>query len=460
MKSKLLGRPGGVSLGILLASLLCTLNSKAADPSSYADGFEAAVLNAFWTPDLFNGTATVGNTQVHNGTNALILQTTSGGQKNLFLRHAFGKLQYGKVSAWVYDNLHHIYFGFGIQNTTAESCTTGIGVQDWDTSAYYYGVNCAGGKTAVPRSIGWHKFEIECTPSRTILSIDGNVIRDVNEPHPFNLIQIHTSGPGSGTTLWDDFIFEAAPEPVPIQITSLNRNGQMTWTNVDGFINGLFTVEWASQPGTNWHSTWAGLDAFRVSSNSTTVEVPMLYRVRAVTNLVIPWVTGGQLQFNVTNAVGSNWTENIKTLSQVRPTAGNGKDYALVEVIENGEMSTHYMRSTDAAVYRLDRKTLTDIVEFMIAPVGTTWTNYNYEGVFTLKVSVEAVETVNTPAGTFPNCLKFHKIALDAGPGETAEWFEWIYPGFGMVKWIDHWVEPAENPPVVHVLQSWSVTVP
>jgi len=186
----------------------------------------------------------------------------------------------------------------------------------------------------------------------------------------------------------------------------------------------------------------------------------MFYRVKAVTNLFIPWIPGAELNFAVTNAVGSNWIEQIKILGLVKPSAGGGKKYALVENTQRGEMKTHLLRSTAAAVFRLDSKTLADDQEFMVAPVGTAWTNYNYEGQITLKVAVEAIETVTVPAGTFPNCYKFHKTALNAPPGETAEWFEWICPGFGVVQWIDYWVDPSDNPPVVHHLQSWSVTAP
>ena len=102
---------------------------------------------------------------------------------------------------------------------------------------------------------------------------------------------------------------------------------------------------------------------------------------------------------------------------------------------------------------RLDQNTLAETVEWLAAPVGTTWTNFNYEGQFTRKVTIEAVETVTVGAGTFDSCLKFHKQALDSSD-PTPEWYEWIKPGFGMVKWVDYW--GVENGPIVYELQSFS----
>ena len=40
------------------------------------------------------------------------------------------------------------------------------------------------------------------------------------------------------------------------------------------------------------------------------------------------------------------------------------------------------------------------------------------------------------------------------GGGPTDYWQEWIAPGVGMVKWVDYWMDPADNPPAVHELQS------
>lgn len=440
---------------ILLVSLLFNPVARAADPASYTDDFEGATLNPFWTAYEQNGAVVChSTTQAHAGAAAVLLQGTGGGQKYVWITHTFETPQYGKVSVWVYDTKEYIYFDLILGNSE-----TVIGNQDWNFDYYYYGANGTGGMSSAPRSVGWHKFEINCTVNAQILTVDNQTVYSGPGGRPFNEIKLNVSGPGpgSGSIAFDDFSFEAAPAPAPIQITSLKGNGQLTWTNLPELNNGAFTIEWAATLGTNWHSGWEGLQAFRGAGPATMVEVPMFYRVKCVTNLFIPWTPGAQLTFAVSNIAGNSWTEKAKVLGLVKPSAGNGKEYALLENTEAGQMKLHLMRSTDSAVYRIDPTTLTDNQEFFIAPVGTTWTNLNYNGQFTRVVAVEAIETVTVPAGVFTNCYKFHKTVLNPPPGETADWYEWICPGFGMVKWVDYWVDSAENPPVTHNLQSWQL---
>ena len=70
------------------------------------------------------------------------------------------------------------------------------------------------------------------------------------------------------------------------------------------------------------------------------------------------------------------------------------------------------------------------------------------------------MNNVNPPGGTFANCYKFHKQALDYSGPEGAEWYEWMKPGFGLVKWVDYRVDAGEDPPVVYQLQSSTVPAP
>jgi len=154
------------------------------------------------------------------------------------------------------------------------------------------------------------------------------------------------------------------------------------------------------------------LQSFPVTGLCSTVSVPMIYRVKCVSNLFMPMPIGGQLAFSVSNAAGGTWTEQMTCLGLTKPSAGGGREYALIEDVEYGQMSLQLMRSTEGAVYRFDPKTLTENLEFQMGPVGTFWTNYNYEGQLTLRVSVEAIETVVVPAGTFAGCYRFRKQAV------------------------------------------------
>ena len=240
-----------------------------------------------------------------------------------------------------------------------------------------------------------------------------------------------------------------------IEITSLASNGRLTWTN--SFTNGLFSIEWAPAMGTNWHNNWNSLQNFWVSGRTNTVDVPMFYRVKCETNLLMPTPVGSQVVLSVSNALGNVWTQQVQCLGYVRPSAAGTNDYALFAVVTHGSMSMALLRSTDTQVFWLDPCSLTEELNWQIAPVGTTWTNFNHECQYTLKVSVDAIEDVTVPAGTFTSCYKFHTQALSGSSSPTPYYYEWIKPGFGTVKWVDYW---TDNGPDVYELQSWSVPTP
>ena len=429
----------------------------AADPAAFTDDFEAGTLNSFWATTIQNGTLTLNTNQVHAGSQAVLFNGSGSGQKEIDLTHTFSTPQYGRVSVWVYDYKDYIYFTLFAKNTALGTSAT-IGVQDWDGSGYYYGpFSGTGGKTPFGRTVGWHHFTIKATTAALTIEIDDQVMYSGSGGVPFDQIILHLQGPGTGRVSWDEFSFEAAAVPPPVQITSLSGNGQLTWTNLPAFANGLFTIEWAPGLGTNaWRDNWNSLQKVFSSGTSNTVTVPMFYRVKCATNLFTLMPVGGRFVYSVSNAVGNVWTQQMHVLAYSGQLAGNTNEYAIVEQAGPDGMRLNLLRSTDSALIRFDQNTLAETVEWLAATPGTTWTNFNYEGQFTRKATVEAIETVTVGAGSFDGCLKFHKQALDV-PDSTPEWYEWVKPGFGMVKWIDYWVE---NAPVVYELQSWSPADP
>ena len=78
-------------------------------------------------------------------------------------------------------------------------------------------------------------------------------------------------------------IAENALSQSPV-ITSFHENGSMTWTNSD--TNLFCQIEWAaSLAGSNvWHSGYSSLSDIQPSNGSTTVSVPMFYRVSVSSN--------------------------------------------------------------------------------------------------------------------------------------------------------------------------------
>lgn len=245
-----------------------------------------------------------------------------------------------------------------------------------------------------------------------------------------------------------------------IEITSLTSNGRLTWTN--SFTNGLFSVEWAaSLPGT-WHHNWDALAGFVVSGHSNAVDVPMFYRLKCATNLFELWPPGGRFVFRASNATGAVWTVQASVLGYVKPSVASGAAYALMEFIDRGRMSLSLVRSTDSARIVVETCSLAEEDGgVQRAPVGTAWTNFNHKCRYTRVCTVETNETIAVPAGTF-ECLKFNRRILESlsPPVQQPYYFEWVKPGFGIVKWIDYWQDASQQPPVVYELQSWNIPTP
>jgi hypothetical protein len=113
------------------------------------------------------------------------------------------------------------------------------------------------------------------------------------------------------------------------------------------------------------------------------------------------------------------------------------------------------MRSDDKTVWQMeDPQNHLESEGFFLGTVGMTITNTHKSGVV---VKIAAIENVTVPAGTFTNCIKFHKTDLWSGnPNPTHD--EWIAPGVGMVKWVDYDTDTdAQNAiPVVYQLTSYS----
>ncbi len=83
-------------------------------------------------------------------------------------------------------------------------------------------------------------------------------------------------------------------------ITSLNGNGQLTWTNPPA-TNG-FTVQWAPAATGPWSTNWEALDSLVVTGSQTTAAVPMFYRVAQGFTLASMrgiWIMSGGTQGNM-----------------------------------------------------------------------------------------------------------------------------------------------------------------
>ncbi|MFA5352916.1 MAG: hypothetical protein WC291_01690 [Thermodesulfovibrionales bacterium] len=163
----------------------------------------------------------------------------------------------------------------------------------------------------------------------------------------------------------------------------------------------------------------------------------------------IPITIGQTFEFAVSdnNPSTPDWTENIAVsgLAQIPPSLL----YYTLDQKGQGESRLIGIRSTAADVRQYDGFGKEYII-WKKAAVGTVWSYIENSGQ-KIQRKIEAIENVTVPAGTFTNCLKIHnKCANCSG---VTDWYEWVKPGFMMVKWVDYW---ADNAPVTHRLKSWT----
>jgi len=239
-----------------------------------------------------------------------------------------------------------------------------------------------------------------------------------------------------------------------LQITSFGDNGLLSWTNT--FSNGVYSVEWTGALTTNvtWQQGWLPLENLTPTSETTTVTVPMFYRVRCLTNGVFfPMPLGHRMSFTVTNAVSSTWTQQIHSIG-VLSVPSQSNQYAFASVSSPSETSAYFFRSTDQACF-ITPNGDNEQLRWTNAPVGTTFTFRDKAGVETSTI-LSTSATVAVPAGTFDNCLVFSNRCPNCSDAHPY-WIEYVKPGMGLVYWLNWGVD---NPPDVYQLQSVTDTRP
>lgn len=243
-------------------------------------------------------------------------------------------------------------------------------------------------------------------------------------------------------------VFEYTP-PL-IEITSLTTNGRLTFTN--SVNNGLFTVEWAASPLTNWNDSWSSLKDFIAMGNNVTIDIPISYRVKCITNLQWILPQGASRLERGSNYVGEVFT-NCYTVSGNVFLQSKGNEYKIIELTSTRSTSNPSLvacRSTDKAIYDIVMYCGEEEMAFTNAAVGTSWTNITCGLVYT--ATIEAQEQVSVPAGTF-QCFKVFKRAQNVDHNYPV-WIEWYSPGFGLIKWVDYFTDENEYPPIYYELIS------
>ena len=179
-------------------------------------------------------------------------------------------------------------------------------------------------------------------------------------------------------------------------------------------------------------------------------------KVYAGRKLFIPLKTGQTFTFAVTDSAGNTWEEKILVSGTATIMK---KKYFVIDVMEVGpdgpydDPEKFFLRSTKDRSYTYDGFGVERLRRYN-APVGTTWSYTEFDGDIKER-TIESIETVTVPAGTFEGCLKIHVRCLNCDD-ENAHYIEWVKPGFMLVKWVDYWVDPEDNPPITYELKSWT----
>jgi hypothetical protein len=129
-----------------------------------------------------------------------------GGQVNVWLTHTFPVGTQGTLSVWFYDTTPGIYAGlYAFDSLTGNGFS--LNVADWNPSHYvWFGGQLTATPTSVPRTVGWHKFELQILSTGFNALLDGNVVGTIPGSFNFDEIRLLVSGPSEvGTFYFDDF---------------------------------------------------------------------------------------------------------------------------------------------------------------------------------------------------------------------------------------------------------------
>jgi len=212
MKKQLL-----IGLAMAMFLLGTVLNANAL---TFSDDFEAQSLDPFWTTiNQDYGTVSLSSDQVHSGAQSAKFSSTNGVQRNIWLRHKFSDVIKGNVSVWFYDTapgLQTLYSFLTLYNSTITYPEPGsffaLGVMDHNGSNYFADGMDGQLRTSVPRTLGWHKFEIDINSTGYQMFIDDVLVRSAVGDFGFDTVQLNLSGPGwrpNATYYFDDLSITA-----------------------------------------------------------------------------------------------------------------------------------------------------------------------------------------------------------------------------------------------------------
>lgn len=226
------------SVEIALCLLFAT---RVACAGVFADGFEGAALDPFWSTFTQNGSISLTTDIAHSGNqSARFSSFNTFANKYEYLFHDFSTPTYGTTSVWIFDTGAGVassnYIGFLVENantgfyaglTTYDFGFPGGGPGRGDQYNFYSnGFISASG---INRTRAWHQYAIVSTPTELTLKVDGISLYSQATGNPFTQVRLYSQAPDfrpAFTQYFDDFVFESfdvstVPEPFSVVLWSL-----------------------------------------------------------------------------------------------------------------------------------------------------------------------------------------------------------------------------------------------
>ena len=190
------------------------------------------------------------------------------GEKFLVLGHSFAAPTQGDFSVWFYDlgeaSSDQTYYNYLFLSNSVTGDSAWVGNMDFDPSCYAAYLDTASGKTGpnancgpfpqtsttnVPRTVGWHHFEIDVGATVLSILIDGSQVFSVPGNYSFDGLTLNSQGPesASSTGYFDDF--SLTPNNTQTPLTLSKQAGDQQTGDVQAVMPNPLVVKVSNSDG-------------------------------------------------------------------------------------------------------------------------------------------------------------------------------------------------------------------
>jgi len=160
--------------------------------------------------------------------------------------------------------------------------------------------------------------------------------------------------------------------------------------------------------------------------------------VQAADSKLMPLGTGLWYRTDAHDTLENSWQANANILEKM--SLGPQEYFRFRKwTLDPFAVEDHFIRSTETEVWEYFVQTGEEEIVFRKGDVGSTWSYEGPDG--TVMCEIIAIEEVTVPFGGPFTAYVHQKQILPDSP----YWYEYIVPGLGVVKTVDH---RRENPPV------------